>query len=287
VTGDDVSAASVSATFNNKNVATGKSVSVSGISISGADAANYNLLNTTASTTAEIYAKGIVGNFTAASKVFDMTANAVVVSRSLAVPIAGDDVSLSGGTATFSDPSVGNNKVVTLTGATLAGVDAGNYNLTSVNTTTANITAWSAAGKGFYSPVGADAAHSVFTPAPGSAPTAKPSAMEWNSAKGGSTIPLKFNVYAGTVEKTTADAFPGSNLATAFTAKSLGSCSDLTSDDPVDFTTTGNTNLRYDTTAMQWIQNWQTPKVNGDTCYRAYVTFADGSTIESFFKLKK
>ena len=111
--------------------------------------------------------------------------------------------------------------------------------------------------------------------------------MEWNSAKGGSTIPLKFNVYAGTVEKTTADAFPGSNLATAFTAKSLGSCSDLTSDDPVDFTTTGNTNLRYDTTAMQWIQNWQTPKVNGDTCYRAYVTFADGSTIESFFKLKK
>ena len=35
-----------SASFNNKNVGTGKPVSVSGITISGADAGNYDLLNT-------------------------------------------------------------------------------------------------------------------------------------------------------------------------------------------------------------------------------------------------
>jgi hypothetical protein len=38
---------------------------------------------------------------------------------------------------------------------------------------------------------------------------------------------------------------------------------------------------------MEWIYNWQTPKVNSTTCYRTWVTFADGSTLESFFQLSK
>ena len=147
--------------------------------------------------------------------------------------------------------------------------------------------AWNALGYGFYQPVGADATHSVFTAAPASAPPTKPAGMEWNSVKGGATVPLKFNVYAGTVEKTTADAFPSSNLATAFQTAKLNSCTDSTSEDPVDFTTTGSTSLRYDPTGMQWIQNWATPKVSSDTCYRAWVTFSDASSIEAFFKLKK
>src|SRR5207253_516478 len=44
-----------------------------------------------------------------------------------------------GGTATFADKNVGTGKIVTLTGASLTGVDAGNYVLDSVATTTANI----------------------------------------------------------------------------------------------------------------------------------------------------
>ena len=55
--------------------------------------------------------------------------------------IGGDVVSLTGGTATFDDKTVGNGKTVTLTGASLSGADAGNYVLDSVATTTANITA--------------------------------------------------------------------------------------------------------------------------------------------------
>src|SRR5205823_1626250 len=43
-----------SASFGDKNVGNGKVVGVSGISISGADAGNYSLQNTTASTTANI-----------------------------------------------------------------------------------------------------------------------------------------------------------------------------------------------------------------------------------------
>ena len=62
-------------------------------------------------------------------------------TRSLSGVIAPDAVTLIGGTATFNDKNVGTGKTVTLTGATLSGVDARNYALSSVSTTTADITA--------------------------------------------------------------------------------------------------------------------------------------------------
>jgi hypothetical protein len=52
-------------------------------------------------------------------------------------------------------------------------------------------------------------------------------------------------------------------------------------------TTSGNTTLRYDTTAMQWIQNWKTPSGGNDVCYRATVTYADGSSLSAFFKFAR
>ena len=48
---------------------------------------------------------------------------------------------------------------------------------------------------------------------------------------------------------------------------------------------TGGTTLRYDTTAGQFIQNWQTPKAAG-LCYLAVVTTSDGSTVSAYFKTK-
>ena len=51
-----------------------------------------------------------------------------------------DNVTLTGGTATFATKIVETGKTVTLAGATLAGTDAANYTLTSVATTTADIT---------------------------------------------------------------------------------------------------------------------------------------------------
>jgi hypothetical protein len=50
-------------------------------------------------------------------------------------------VSLTGGTASFDTAEVGVGKTVTLVGATLTGSASANYNLTSVGTATANITA--------------------------------------------------------------------------------------------------------------------------------------------------
>ena len=274
--------------FQSKNVmgTNGSTLEVTAYTVNdGNSGGNYNVTPHTA--TGTITKKNLtVSGITASNKVWDGNTNAAlnVSGASLVGVVSGDAVALNTGAAvgTFASSNVGTWNVA-VSGLTISGGDSGNYSLTQP-TTTASITAWNANGYGFYAPVGADAAHSVFTAAPGPAPTTKPASMEWNSAKSGSTIPLKFNVFAGNVERT---GVTGTFAATPFQTAKLNSCVDSTNEDPVDFTTTGNTSLRYDTTAAQWIQNWATPKVNADTCYRAWVTFADGSSIEAFFKLKK
>ncbi len=77
-----------------------------------------------------------------ANKVYDGTANAAIVGRSLAGVVGGDDVSLgTSGLAGFADKHVGNGKAVAVTGLALVGSAAGNYQLsaTAINTI-ANIT---------------------------------------------------------------------------------------------------------------------------------------------------
>jgi hypothetical protein len=365
ISGDTVSLDGGTASFGTKNVATGKTVTLSGASLSGTDAGNYHLTSV-ATATANITPKGITGSFTAQNKVYDGSRDATVASRSLDGVISGDtvnldlanvlfntkdvgngkdvtgslslsgtdagnytvnashttkanitpkaltisglsaqnkvydgnnnatitgtpqlqgviapdDVSLSGtASGTFNDASVNNNKPVTVSGLSLAGADKGNYSLT-LPTLSANITSWNAQGYGFYAPVGVDNSEFVAAPA---TPRAVNDTGAWNTIKGGSTVPLKFNVYAGTVEKTSLSDIKG------LTAQKLAACTaeGTAVNDPVDFTTTETTSLRYDTTAKQWIQNWKTSKVTSDTCYRATVTFADNSSISAFFKLLK
>ena len=84
--------------------------------------------------------KSLAGSFTVANKVYDGNVSATVQTRALTGVIGVDDVSLSSGTATFDNANAGNGKTVTLTGATLTGAAASNYDLDSVNTTTADIT---------------------------------------------------------------------------------------------------------------------------------------------------
>ena len=100
---------------------------------------NYDI-TTVNDTSANITPLHITGSFTAANKIYDGNASATVLTRSLSGTVALDAVSLSGGSATFADKTVANGKVVTLAGASLAGVDAPNYVLDSVATASANIT---------------------------------------------------------------------------------------------------------------------------------------------------
>jgi hypothetical protein len=100
----------------------------------------------------------------------------------------------------------------------------------------------------------------------------------YNVVKGGSTVPLKFEVFAGATELT------ATSVVQSFVQTRIA-CDGSAPADDIEFTTTGGTSLRYDTTAGQFIQNWQTPRSAG-TCYRVTMTTQDGSSLVAFFKLK-
>jgi gliding motility-associated-like protein len=119
-------------TFANKNAGIGKSVTISGFTISGADADNYSLTQPTSTgdiTKASATISGVIAN----SRIYNATNSATLNtgSSTLAGVITGDIVSLvsAGATGTFENKNAGQGKVVTTTGFTIAGTDAANYNL--------------------------------------------------------------------------------------------------------------------------------------------------------------
>jgi hypothetical protein len=138
VSGDVFTDSYTSAAFNNKNVGTGKAVSVSGISISGADAGNYTF-NTTASTTADITARALTITATGVNKVYDNSTTATVTLSDNR--ISGDTFTASYTSASFADKNVGTGKAVSVSGISISGADAGNYTFNTTASTTANITA--------------------------------------------------------------------------------------------------------------------------------------------------
>ena len=100
-----------------------------------------------------------------------------------------------------------------------------------------------------------------------------------NTVKGGSTVPLKFEIFAGSSELTDVSAIDAFKVA-------MINCGDAgTVSDEIELLTTGGTTLRYDATGGQFIQNWQTPKLPG-FCFKVTMTTDDGSSISALFKLK-
>ncbi len=135
VSGDVVSMNTPAATFSDKDAGNNKTVTMSGISISGTDVANYNLQNFTATTTANITPKPITASYTASDKVYDRLTNATV-SGSLTGVIFGDTVTVDKTSSNFSDINVGNNKTVSVSGISIGGPGAPNYSLQNNSTTT-------------------------------------------------------------------------------------------------------------------------------------------------------
>ena len=92
ISGDVLTATSSAATFSDKNVGTGKTVNVSGISISGTDAGNYTV-NTTATATANISARPITVTANNASKIIGASDPALTYTISSSTPLeSGDSV---------------------------------------------------------------------------------------------------------------------------------------------------------------------------------------------------
>ncbi|WP_336921290.1 OmpL47-type beta-barrel domain-containing protein [Aquipuribacter sp. SD81] len=101
----------------------------------------------------------------------------------------------------------------------------------------------------------------------------------WNTIKGGNTVPLKFRVFDDGQQLTSTSAVKG------FSALKV-SCTGGTEDAIEVFSTTGATELRYDTTGQQFVQNWKTP--TGSGCYKVTLSLADGSTtVVASFMTKK
>jgi hypothetical protein len=139
LTGDTVNLATGTAGFADKNVGTAKTVSYSGLTLSGADANNYDLITTAGTATADITRAMLAPSASASNKTYDGTTS-VSISGSLSGAIAGDSVALSIGSASFNDKNAGMNKPVSYGGLSLAGADAGNYTLSATDgSTTANI----------------------------------------------------------------------------------------------------------------------------------------------------
>ncbi|MFH1479102.1 MAG: YDG domain-containing protein, partial [Candidatus Omnitrophota bacterium] len=129
---------SYSASFSDKNVDDGKTVTVSGISIDGDDAGNYELAGTTTSTIADITERSLTITATGVNKVYDDTTDAEVIL--LDDRIEGDDIVASYTTAEFDTKDIGDGKTITVSGISISGADAGNYTFNTTAATIANIT---------------------------------------------------------------------------------------------------------------------------------------------------
>jgi hypothetical protein len=138
-----------SGTYDNKNAGDGKLVRISGLTIasaterdSGVPIYGYNLSSTEASGAIGTINRAIVTpSFIVNSKLYDGNVAAEIASNNLQGGLASDDVFILGASAYFDNASVGNDKLVTITGYTLSGSAASNYQLLSpTSTSTASIT---------------------------------------------------------------------------------------------------------------------------------------------------
>lgn len=100
-----------------------------------------------------------------------------------------------------------------------------------------------------------------------------------NTVKGGSTVPLKFELFKGATELTST-SYINQPLQTQKV-----NCTTGTTEDTIELLATGDTSLRYDSTGGQYIYNWKTP-TGADSCYKVTVSATDGSSITAYFKLK-
>ncbi len=146
VVGDDLNVADAIGQFADKNVGDNKQVSISDITLGGADAGNYVLADSTATTTADINPATInfVGAITAASRVYNASTDAQLDTSDAQFDgmVSGDDLSVTSATGEFADKNAGNGKQVSISGITLGGTDADNYLLANNSaTTTADINA--------------------------------------------------------------------------------------------------------------------------------------------------
>ena len=100
-----------------------------------------------------------------------------------------------------------------------------------------------------------------------------------NVVKAGSTVPLKFEVFKGSTELTDI------SVRDTVTQKKVTCDTGATLDEIEQYTTTGQTTFRYDSSSGQFIDNWKSPTTK-NACYQVTMTFDDGSSVSALFRTK-
>ena len=94
----------------------------------------------------------------------------------------------------------------------------------------------------------------------------------WNMVKNGATVPDQFELFARSLSSSRTRPWSFSRLPRPSLRAAAAQLDDI------EILSTGGTALRYDTTAGQFIYNWQTPKKAG-FCYVVTITLTDGSSL--------
>ena len=99
----------------------------------------------------------------------------------------------------------------------------------------------------------------------------------FNTVKGGSTVPVKFELFDGTKELI--------DTGLVKLSASKVPCSSAGQVDDIEVLASGSTVLRYDTAAGQFQYNWKLPTGAG-TCYELKMSPEGGRDVTALFKLK-
>jgi len=136
IVGTDVVTATLSGTFDTVSAGNNKPVSITSLTLGGANAANYSVVTPT-TVTGNITQKPITVTATANNKVYDGTDVATITVSATVGVISPDVVTVTGG-GTFASTAIGNTISVSPS-LVLGGADANNYILTQPTGLTANI----------------------------------------------------------------------------------------------------------------------------------------------------
>jgi hypothetical protein len=101
----------------------------------------------------------------------------------------------------------------------------------------------------------------------------------FNVIKGGQTVPLKFQIFAGSTQLT------DTSYVDSLKYKKIACPAAGFTSIEGDALATGGTELRYDADAGQFVYNWKTP-TNKGTCWEVTLTTDDGSTLAAKFQTR-
>ena len=133
VSGDKVTV-NATGTFEDKDVDANKTVTITGLTLTGANADKYRLADSgqQATATASITKKSVTAAVTVADKTYNGDTVATVTAAVNAGVVSGDTITIDGLTGTFEDANVGTNILVTVnaTNKSITGTGSGNYDVT-------------------------------------------------------------------------------------------------------------------------------------------------------------